>query len=71
MNRMPACLPAIDYVAARAQVLTLQRVTTLEVCQVRDPGRQAVKDVCGIDDGGTPLLALSLEEVQQIQPDCQ
>jgi hypothetical protein len=37
------------------------------VCDVRDPALQAIKNVRGVDDGRTALLALLAEEVQQVQ----
>ena len=47
--------------------LTSQHVAILQVRHVRDPGRQAVEDVRRVDDRRAALLALALEEVQQVQ----
>lgn len=47
---------------------TFEQAAVLHVGDVGDPGGQAVEDVGGIDDACPPLVALLLEELQQVQP---
>eukprot|EP00955_Chlamydomonas_euryale_P037803 350891-Chlamydomonas_euryale.AAC.7 len=64
MQQLPAALAHLCHLCNVADRSAMQQLPVLDICDVRDPVLEAVKDVCRVQDCRAALLALSAEEVK-------